>query len=143
MQPSGLSSLIKDVATQGNHVEGASTPWGAELLSPVAWAAVAQALHLSPREVEILRGVFNDDTEHAIANELHSSPHTVHTHLGRLHHKLRVRTRTQIVLRVFREYLRLTLSPVGELEPVCRFRAVGRCPLRPAPAPSPDAPFAS
>lgn len=128
---------------RGDHVKGTPGLRAGELLPPEAWAAVALSLHLSPRELEIVRGVFDDDTEHAIANRLQSSPHTVHTHLGRLHHKLRVRTRSQIVLRVFCEYLRLTLSPSGRLEPLCPFRAAGRCPLRPTSTPGSDAPFAS
>jgi len=143
MQSSALSSLLQDVTVRGDHVGGTTVLRSVEFLSPEAWAAVALSLHLSPRELEIVRGVFNDDTEHAIADRLQSSPHTVHTHLSRLHHKLHVRTRAQIVLRVFREYLRLTLSPAGSLEPLCPFRAAGRCPLRPTSTPSSDAPFAS
>ena len=103
---------------------------GAELICEPAWTEIARALSLSPRELEIVRGVFNDAPEDAIASDLHSSPHTVHTHLGRLHHKLGVRTRAQIILRVFQELLALAMCRDGGLDPICRLGVSGHCPLR-------------
>ena len=102
---------------------------GAGLLCEPAWIAIAHSLGLSHRELQIVRGVFDDATEHAIAAGLGSSPHTVHTHFERLHHKLGVQTRAQIILRVFQEFLALSLCPGGKLDPICGTWASGNCPL--------------
>ena len=109
---------------------------GAGLLCEPAWIAIALSLGLSQRELQIVRGVFDDATEHAIAAGLGSSPHTVHTHFERLHHKLGVQTRAQIILRVMQEFLALTTSRGGRLDPVCDTCARGGCPLRTSAAKS-------
>ena len=102
---------------------------GSGVFSEAAWAAVAQSLDFSGRELEIARGVFDDQTEFAIAAELGISPHTVHTHVERLHHKLRVTNRVQLVLRVLDEFLNLTLARHTKLPPICANWRVGACPL--------------
>lgn len=103
---------------------------GSALLSDAQWADTARSLRLSGRELEIVRGVFDNRTEHALASELHISPHTVHTHLDRLHRKLGVGSRVQVVLCVVAQYLDLALSPARILPPGCARHAAGRCPLR-------------
>jgi len=107
---------------------------GAELFSEDAWKAIGQSLKFSGRELEIVRGIFEDRTESAIAADLQISPHTVHTHVERLHHKLRVANRMQLVLRVMDEFLNLTLSPQTNLPPICANWQVGVCPLSRASA---------
>lgn len=77
-----------------------------------------------------MRGVFNDGTEFAIADELKVSPHTVHTHCERLYRKLGVSDRVKLVLRVMETYVILTLSSDGILPPLCANFRAGRCPLR-------------
>jgi len=99
------------------------------MFSRTAWEAIAQSLRFSGRELEIVQGVFNDRTELAIAGDLTISPHTVHTHVERLHHKLRVGNRLQLVLRVMDEFLRLTLALHSKLPPICANWQVGECPL--------------
>jgi DNA-binding NarL/FixJ family response regulator len=103
---------------------------GARLLSDAAWAAVGRSLNLSGRELEIARGVFDDKVEFAIAADLQISPRTVHSHVERLHHKLAITNRAQLVLRIMREFLALTASAKNGLPPVCATRAAGGCPLR-------------
>ena len=103
---------------------------GAAMFSEVAWEAIAKSLALSTRELQIVRGVFDDRIEYAIATDLKISPHTVHTHVERLHHKLQVADRVQLVLRVMDEFLRLTLSPQTKLPPICANWQVGGCPLQ-------------
>jgi ATP/maltotriose-dependent transcriptional regulator MalT len=76
-----------------------------------AWEQLARSLHLSGRELQIMRGVFDDQTELAIARDLAMSPHTVHTHFDRLHRKLGVATRTGLVLSITRQFLALSASP--------------------------------
>ena len=107
---------------------------GAGLLGETAWARVARSLGLSPRELQIVRNVFDDATEQAIAANLGCSPHTIHTHFERLHRKLGVQTRAQIILRVMQEFLALTAGQEGKLDPIYSTYASGNCSHRIAPS---------
>ena len=107
---------------------------GATTFSEQAWEKIGRSLRLSGRELEIVRQVFDDRTEFAIANDLHLSPHTVHTHCERLYHKLEVTNRVRLVLRVTNEFNALTFSPEGNLPPICANQAAGRCPIQPGSA---------
>ena len=62
-------------------------------------------MSLSPREADIVRYLTADEPEASIAHRLGISPHTVHTHVGRLYRKLGVTSRTQVILRMFAEYV--------------------------------------
>jgi DNA-binding NarL/FixJ family response regulator len=75
------------------------------MFSEQAWAEIARSLRLSARELQIVRAVFDDQTEYAIAADLGISPHTVHTHFERLHRKLAITDRVQLVLRVTEAFL--------------------------------------
>ena len=108
---------------------------GAGVFGRRAWASITRSLDLSPRELQLVRGVFNDDTDFSIASSLGISPHTVHTHFERLHRKMEVADRAQLILRVVNEFLALTASPGSLLPPVCPCRADARCPRRRAAAP--------
>lgn len=105
-------------------------PLGAAMFSDQAWEEIARNLKLSSRELQIVRKVFDDYTEFAIANNLNVSPHTVHTHCERLYHKLAVTDRVKLVLRVMDEFLALTVASETVLPPICANRVAGRCPLR-------------
>ncbi len=65
---------------------------------------IAKSLHLSARELDIVRCVFDDHTEPVIAEELGISAATVHTYLGRVYSKLSVGSRVQLVVRIIVEY---------------------------------------
>lgn len=78
------------------------------LFTPREWTALGDSLGLSPRELEIVQGVFDDRTEGAIAGELGISHHTVHTYLARIYRKVSASSRTQLVVRVMETYLGLT-----------------------------------
>jgi DNA-binding CsgD family transcriptional regulator len=73
---------------------------GQRLFSDRTWRSVAAATGLAPRELEIVRRVFDDQKEAAIARELGISPHTVHTYLERIYRKLKVASRVQLVVRI-------------------------------------------
>ncbi len=75
------------------------------MLSPAEWSAIAGALRLSPRELDVVQCIFDDCTEAAMARQLTISAHTVHTHLERLYRKLGVTTRCGAAIRVFAEYV--------------------------------------
>ena len=102
---------------------------GSNLFSGQAWIEIGRALRLSGRETQIARGILDDRTEFAIAADLCMSPHTVHTHMQRLHRKLAVVTRVGLVLRLMDQFLRLTASSGNALPPICGRQTLGRCPL--------------
>jgi len=111
---------------------------GAAMFSDRAWREITRSLKLSARELQIVRGVFDDRTDCAIAADLGISPHTVHTYIERLHHKLAVADRVELVLRVMNEFLLLAVAPESTLLSIRANRAAGRCPLAgrfPAPKP--------
>jgi DNA-binding CsgD family transcriptional regulator len=102
-------------------------PLGSTSLTEPAWQAVASSLDLTPRELHITMGAFDDNTEAAIAGHLAISTHTVHEHFRRLFVKLGVRTRAGLVLRVWSELVCLILSSGSVLPPLCPRWAAGRC----------------
>ena len=104
-------------------------PLGAAMLSDLAWQEIARSLRLSGRELQIVRAMFDDRTESAIAADLGVTKRTVHTHFERLHRKLAVADRLQLVLRVMEAFLVLTVAPENNLPPICANRAAGRCPV--------------
>jgi len=91
---------------------------GSAIFSSMAWNEIARSLGLSARELEIVRGTFDDQTESTMATVLLISPGTVHTHVERLHHKLGVTDRSQLILRVVQEYLALTAASRSRLVPI-------------------------
>ena len=100
------------------------------MISEGAWLEIARSLRLSPRELQILRGIFDDHTEFAIAVDLGISQHTVHTYVDRLHRKLGVVDRVTLILCIMDEFLSLTVAPGSGLPSICANRVAGRCPLR-------------
>lgn len=84
---------------------------GSALLSEAEWAETARALCLSGRELQIVRGVFDNRTEHAIAADCGIADCTVHTHLARLYAKLAVTTRVALVLRVMESVMVVNRLP--------------------------------
>lgn len=101
---------------------------GSSMFSAKAWKRLADSLRLSNRQLQIVRGSFDDKTESAMAADLQISPSTVHTHVERLHHKLAVADRSQLVLRIAQEFMALTATPGSDLPPICAYRGSDRCP---------------
>lgn len=99
-------SLTKktDAALSENPVKLAIRP-GRSILRNDAWKVIAQSLRISKRELQIIQGIFDDQKEFAIADELMISVHTVHTHLGRLYRKLGISSRVSLVLYILSEYI--------------------------------------
>jgi DNA-binding CsgD family transcriptional regulator len=73
---------------------------GSSIFTPGEWQSLARWLKLSAREVQIVQGVFDNHKENEIAGNLNISPHTVHTYLERLYHKLGVAGRVPLVVMV-------------------------------------------
>jgi len=65
-----------------------------------------------------------------MAVELGISLDTVKSHFKELFRKVHVRSRTQLLVVVFSELLRLTCYPKACLPPLCARFSAGQCPLR-------------
>ena len=120
-----------DAATDTSSPQDRGHLVGSAMFSPEAWALIARSLGLSGRELQIVRGAFDDKTEVEIAADLHISPSTIHTHVERLHRKLTITDRTQLLLRVMQEFIALTSTPGNDLPPICAVRAARNCPVYP------------
>jgi DNA-binding NarL/FixJ family response regulator len=103
---------------------------GSAIFSERAWDNMARSLGISRRELVILRDMFDGLTESAIAVGLSVSLRTVHTHVERLHRKLRVTHQVALALRVMVEFLKLAGAPGSGIPSICARRTAGRCPLR-------------
>jgi len=103
---------------------------GAAALDAAAWREIRRGLKLSDRERQIIRGIFDDKHEGAIASGLGISIHTVRTRVGRLRRKLNAVDRVKMILCVMEEFLRQTTSAETTLPSICRQRAAGSCPLQ-------------
>jgi DNA-binding CsgD family transcriptional regulator len=86
------------------------------------WQSLADWLGLSPRELRMVQGVFNNCKANELAGDLNLSPPTVHTHLRRLFRQLGVTGRVALVVRVLDAHLRLN-------SPGLRPPSAGHCPL--------------
>lgn len=98
-------------------------------LTDAAWEHLRPRLSLSPREVQIVRLILEDEKEKVIAWRLQMSAHTVHTHLERIYHKLGINGRMELVLAIVGAFLRAVVEPQSALPSICWRRASGRCPL--------------
>lgn len=74
------------------------------LFSPTEIDAIARALRLSEREVEVALLALEDLGEVQIAERLGVSPRTVHTHFDRLYRKLDVHSRPAMLVKLFRTF---------------------------------------
>ena len=63
-------------------------------------------MHLSDREFQIVQSIFDGDKETTIANSLDLSPHTVHTYIERIYRKTGIRSRCELLVRIFATYIR-------------------------------------
>jgi len=124
-----MSGSVKKLIRAGNTGRLQRLVPGSVIFSERSWVVIGRSLKLSGRELQLVRGVFDDSTDFAIAAELGISPHTVHTHCKRSYRKLGVSDRAELILRVMREFLSLTATAESTLPPICARRAAGRCPL--------------
>ena len=77
----------------------------ASYLTNSEWRSIAALLHLSDRQLQVVRCIFNNLDESSIGRELGVAAGTVHTHLDRLYRKLGVRCRSEVMVRIFLAYL--------------------------------------
>jgi DNA-binding CsgD family transcriptional regulator len=74
------------------------------------WSDIMRLLKISGREAEIIRYIMTGEPDKCIASHLGISTHTVSTHLERLYIKLSVTTRSQLITRIFAEYVSINAS---------------------------------
>ncbi len=90
-----------------DHAE--ANPWLREhpssRLSNDEWRSIADSLDLSVRQLEVVRCVFDGLGEPSIGHQLGVSSHTIHAHLNRLYKKIRVKSRCELIVRVFLAYV--------------------------------------
>ncbi|MEA3036373.1 MAG: hypothetical protein QOH04_2145 [Sphingomonadales bacterium] len=67
--------------------------------SPTGNPAAQASLGISDRELAVLEALADGRSNKEIASLLHISPHTVKTHVARLHEKLEARRRTEAIAR--------------------------------------------
>ena len=111
-------------------LQGENRHAGRCLFDQDVWFHLARRLSLSERELQVVQAIFDDQHENVIAHTLEISPHTVHTHLERLYHKLGVASRVELVVRLAECHLQLCQEPNSPVPPICHRRhASGSCPL--------------
>ncbi len=101
---------------------------GHGLFCEEAWAAIADKLELSPRQMEVARCVLTDQSDEEIARALGLSRGTVHTHVERLHEKLDVHSRVQVVTRVVAAYTPILPPPSADVASAAAVPSVA-CPM--------------
>ncbi len=83
---------------------------GSAIFCVGAWEELGCSFRLTPRELEIVRGIFDGRKESAIAADLGCSPATVHTHIRRLYAKMAVHNHVELLVRVMAAFLAFTAN---------------------------------
>lgn len=83
------------------------------VLTPSEWQTIANALCLSKRGSEVAHLLLDGLNEDEISDALKLSRRTVHAHLERLYRRLGVHSRADLILCLFREFVRL-MRCIGE-----------------------------
>ena len=86
-EPTEIAQAIRTVAGGSSYI---SATLAGYLLDDAGKSA------LTPREIDILRGVARGDTDQDIADDLHISVYTVHSHLDRIRDKTGQRRRAEL-----------------------------------------------
>jgi DNA-binding CsgD family transcriptional regulator len=68
------------------------------------WSGIAKRLDLSHRQLDIARCILQGQGDRQIAQTIGVSINTVQTHMKRLHEKLDIQSRVELVTRVFAAY---------------------------------------
>ncbi len=86
---------------------------GRDALSEDEWEGVAGSLNLTPQQVVVVKGLFDNFTKGRIAMEMGRSPHTVDSHVRIVFARLNVSSQVQLVERIFIEHLALQEAGPG------------------------------
>jgi DNA-binding NarL/FixJ family response regulator len=114
-----VSSHLENFDPGGRQMTPTSLSAGTRsFIAPRDWTALCHTFSLSPRESEVARLILEELDEQDIASNLGIAQRTVRAHVEHLYRKLGVHSRYQLVIRLFREYVRLdahdsTIRPIG------------------------------
>ena len=75
------------------------------IFSNKEWQELACDLKLSPRALQLVRGIFDDRSEAGMAFGLGISVHTVHSYLNRIYRTFGVSSRGQLLVFIVGRYL--------------------------------------
>ncbi len=78
---------------------------GRGVFTSAEWNRIANTLELSARELQLIRALFDNEPELAIAQELGLTTNTVHTYFKQLNRKLGTSNHVGIVVRVVETYM--------------------------------------
>ncbi len=76
------------------------------IFSEGQWSSLAEELSLSPRQIEIVRCLFDGLTDGQIAARIKAGVPTIRTHLSRMFRSLKVHDRNELILLVFTSFRR-------------------------------------
>ncbi len=96
---------------------------GSSIFSSNEWNELGCDLKLSPRALQLVRGIFDDNTEEGIAYDLGISVHTVHSYLIRVYQRFRLCSREQLLVYIFGRYLEQHRLPKSQVSAGRRQRA--------------------
>ena len=96
---------------------------GSSIFSNKEWDELGCDLKLSPRALQLVRGIFDDQTEVAIAYDLSISVHTVHSYLIRIYQRFGVCSREELLVYIFGQYLEQHRLPKSQVSAGRRQRA--------------------
>ena len=99
---------------------------GSSIFSGKEWNELGGDLKLSPRALQLVRGIFDDQTEEAIAFGLSISVHTVHSYLIRIYQRFGVCSRKELLVYIFGRYLEQHRLPKPQRSARQRKRATKR-----------------
>ena len=71
------------------------------------WELLESRLSLPPRQRQVIRHLFNGQSDKQIADSIGVALPTVRSHLRRVYRRFEVQDRTELVLRVVREFIRM------------------------------------
>lgn len=106
-QPARFAEMYQVQEALMNPAAGRASARPGCILHPSVWEALRNRLCLTPRERQVVQLLVEGHREADIGPLLGISPHTTHTHVGRVYRKLRVACLSELLLCVFAGYLEI------------------------------------
>ena len=78
---------------------------GSLIFSKNEWQVLGRDLKLSPRALQLVRGIFDAQTAEAIADDMSISVHTVHSYRARIYQRFGVCSQKELLVYIFGRYL--------------------------------------
>lgn len=103
MRPLRVKSMLRVLKT-GLRLSRAAACF-VPVFTSAQWRAISRHLRLSPRELQIVRLIFDGKREAAITEELEISAHTVPSYVKRRYRQLEITGRSGLLIRVFAAHL--------------------------------------